>query len=161
MNRIQWLSALLFLIPTLAMASPMVSLEIEAEKQITRVTEAGEKETVYVPADNVAPGDEVRYRITYTNSGDSAARNVNVDNPIPEGTRYQSDSAWGGAERLFSIDNGATYKRPSSLTWQRRNNQGEQQQETASPEQYNAVRWVVEEIPAGTSGDVGFSVIVQ
>lgn len=155
------LIAFVSLLPMLAHAAPEVSLQIEAEEQVTRVAEDGSQAKTYVPAEDVKPGDRIRYTLRYRNSGDEAATDVNIDNPIPEGARYLPDSAWGGEQQLFSIDGGETFKRPGSLTWQRQTGDGEREQQTASPEQYDAVRWVVKEIPAGTSGEVGFSVVIE
>jgi len=153
------------LLLTLAMnafAAPQVSLEVTAEKDVTETNEQGEQVTRRVIAADTVPGDVLFYTIRYSNSGSEAARSVQVNNPIPDGTEYQANSAWGdGAEILFSIDGGASFKKPSSLTYQTTGRDGAQENRQAAPEQYNAIRWTIEEIAPGADGAAGFSVVVK
>ena len=145
-----------------ASAAPVIELDILAEKELVETSPEGQQIRRRVPAADAAPGELIFYTLRYSNSGDEPASNVRIDNPVPEGTAYQADSAWGeNAEILFSIDGGATYKGPANLTYETTNNQGRSEQRRAQPEQYNAVRWIVTEIPAGQQGSVGFSVVVQ
>jgi uncharacterized repeat protein (TIGR01451 family) len=146
----------------LAGAAPIIELNILAEKELVETSPEGEQVRRRVSAADAAPGEVIFYTLRYSNTGDEAARNVRIDNPVPDGTEYQADSAWGdNAEILFSIDGGTTYKGPANLTYETTNNQGRSEQRRAQPEQYNAVRWIVTEIPAGQQGSVGFSVVVQ
>ncbi|MCB1836489.1 MAG: DUF11 domain-containing protein [Alcanivoracaceae bacterium] len=146
----------------LAGAAPVIELNILAEKELVETSPEGEQVRRRVSAADAAPGEVIFYTLRYSNTGDEAARNVRIDNPVPDGTEYQADSAWGdNAEILFSIDGGTTYKGPANLTYETTNNQGRSEQRRAQPEQYNAVRWIVTEIPAGQQGSVGFSVVVQ
>ena len=146
----------------LASAAPVIELDILAEKEQVETSPEGQETRRRVPAADAAPGEVIFYTLRYNNSGDEAARNVRIDNPVPEGTEYQANSAWGdNSEILFSIDGGTTYKGPANLTYETTNNQGRSEQRRAQPEQYNAVRWIVTEIPAGQQGSVGFSVVVQ
>jgi uncharacterized repeat protein (TIGR01451 family) len=146
----------------LAGAAPVIELNILAEKELVETSPEGEQVRRRVSAADAAPGEVIFYTLRYSNTGDEAARNVRIDNPVPDGTEYQADSAWGdNSEILFSIDGGTTYKGPANLTYETTNNQGRSEQRRAQPEQYNAVRWIVTEIPAGQQGSVGFSVVVQ
>jgi uncharacterized repeat protein (TIGR01451 family) len=151
-----FLSSLL-LLSGIASAAPVLNMEIKAEREMTVTDDKGNTRTEKVTADTASPGDTVLYTLTYSNSGDEAAANVKIDNPIPEGNRYLPNSAWGeNSELFFSIDGGKTFKKASALTYQIEGNT-----RTAAPEQYNAVRWVVQSIPAGSSGRVGFSAVVE
>lgn len=153
--------ALLWAMTAVAVAAPQVSLQMTAEKEVVETGEEGEKVTRRVPAENAEPGQVVYYTIAYSNSGDEVARNVRLDNPVPEGAAYIADSAFGdGAEILFSVD-GEVFKKPTNLTYQIKGNDGKTEKRKVSPEQYTTIRWVVEEIPAGDSGTAGFAVRVK
>lgn len=144
-----------------AFAAPQVSLDIIAEKDVVEVNDKGEQITRRMEASDTVPGDVLFYTIRYSNSGDESARSVQLDNPVPAGTTYIDGSAWGdNADTSFSIDSGKTFKKPANLTYQITRD-GKQENRQAIPEQYNAIRWVINEIPAGAEGSTGFSVIVQ
>ena len=155
------LTTLLGLLPLAALAAPQITIEVVAEQEITEVDDNGQSVTRRVAASTTAPGDTLYYTIQFRNSGDEAARNVRIDNPIPDGTAFVSGSAWGdNSNILYSIDQGQTFKKASSLTYQVERN-GSVETRQASPEQYNAIRWTVQEIPAAGAGNVGFTVTVQ
>ncbi|MDF1820860.1 MAG: hypothetical protein P1U64_04775 [Alcanivoracaceae bacterium] len=141
------------------LAAPQVSMSILAEREIRTADENGQIRTRREPASTVAPGDTVHYTLSYSNSGDEAAVNVKLDNPIDPAQLYQAGSAWGdGAQILFSIDGGQTYKQPASLTWR---DTGTGKEQAAPPERYTNIRWVIPTIPAGSDGAVGFSATVK
>jgi uncharacterized repeat protein (TIGR01451 family) len=146
---------------TVAMAAPEVALDMTAERMVETTNEEGETVRERRPASEVEPGDVVYYTIQYSNSGDEPATNVEIDNPLPEGTSYVSDSAWGeGSRILFSIDDGQTFKEPASLTYTVEKD-GQKRARKADPEEYSHIRWVVDRIPADSSGEVGFEARVQ
>lgn len=143
-----------------AFARPDVSISIQAEKEIY-VTENGQPTVKRVDADNIYPGEVLIYTLRFANSGDESALNVVIDDPIPEATSYVPGSAFGeGSQILFSIDGGATFKRPSLLTYVVYLN-GREEQRIASADQYTHIRWVVQQIKAGEKGEVGFKVKVK
>ncbi len=148
------------LLPALALAAPQVELAITAEKEVT-VTENGEQVVKRLPAAEAAPGETVIFTISYANTGDEAATNVVLNDPIPEGAAYVPGSATEKGEVTFSIDGGETFKRPSLLTYETTNPDGSREKRTASPEQYTHVRWQLPEIPAGEEGEVSFRVQVR
>jgi uncharacterized repeat protein (TIGR01451 family) len=148
------------LLPALAWAAPKVELSIQAEKEVT-VTEDGKKVTKRVAAEEAAPGETIIFTITYANTGDEAATNVVVNNPLPQGTAYIPGSATEKGEVSFSIDGGETFKKPSLLTYEVTNPDGTKEKRTASPEQYTHVRWQLPSIPAGEKGEVSFRVKVK
>jgi uncharacterized repeat protein (TIGR01451 family) len=131
-----------------------VSINIKAEKEVTV-----NKITKKVAADKVNPGDVIFYTLSYVNSGNEAATNAVMDDPIPKGTVYLPGSAFGkDADISFSIDGGKAFKKPSLLTYEVKLPNGKIEKRTASPEQYTHVRWTVSVIPAHGSGQVGFQV---
>lgn len=146
----------------MSMAAPQIALQISAEKEVVEVDENGQQVTRRVAATETVPGDVLFYTISYSNTGDEAARNVQLDNPVPQATAYQANSAWGeNSEILFSIDGGKTFKKASNLTYQVTGNDGQTEDRQAAPEQYNSIRWIIEEVGVGAEGSSGFSVIVQ
>lgn len=156
------ISNLLFLIafsaiPASALSAPVVGIDTTVEKDAEVIDENGQASSVRVAAETVTPGEILYFTLTFSNSGDEAATNVKLDNPIPADAVFQPGSAWGeNTDILYSIDGGKSFKKAANLTYQVGN-----ETRTASPEQYNAIRWVVGEIPAGSSGSVGFSARVK
>lgn len=145
------------LISAEASARAQVSISIKAEKEVTV-----DKQTKRIVADKVEPGDVIFYTMSYVNSGDEAATNAVLDDPIPKGSLYVAGSAFGdGAEITFSIDGGKTFKKPSLLTYEVELPGAKIEKRTASPEQYTHIRWTISMIPAHGSGQVGFQVRVK
>ena len=152
----------LMLLAAASLAAPQITLEVIAEREVTEVNEQGQKVTRRVTATDTTPGDTLYYTLRYRNAGTDAARNVQIDNPIPDSTAYQPESAWGeGTDILFSIDEGKSFKKPANLSYEITERDGSTRKLQAKPEQYNAIRWTVTEIPPAAEGSVGFSVIVQ
>jgi uncharacterized repeat protein (TIGR01451 family) len=148
------------LLPAIAWAAPQVELSIDAEKEVT-VVEDSHQVTKRVPASEAAPGEAVIFTIHYENTGDEAATNVVINNPLPEGTAYVPGSATEKGEVTFSIDKGETFKKPSLLTYEVTTPQGNKEKRTASPERYTNVRWQLPEVAAGSSGEVHYRVRVK
>lgn len=96
-----------------------------------------------VPAATLQQGQEIFYTVRIRNSGNGAARDVEVVQRIPENTTYVADSAAGpGAEVSLSADGGATFGKEGQLTVT--------EQPTpvhtpltrpATPQDYTHVRW--------------------
>lgn len=142
-------------------AKPLVSVAITAEKEVTVVVK-GEKVKRRVPIKTIKPEEVIFYTLSYINSGDEAATNAVLDDPIPQGSAYIPGSATGaGAEIVFSIDGGKTFKKPTLLTYEVKNPNGSVDNRTASPEEYTHVRWIIDKIPAGAKGKVGFQVRIN
>jgi len=151
----------LLLLPMGAIAKPLVSVSITAEKEVT-VVKSGQKVTKKVAASKINPDDVIFYTLNYINSGDEAATNVVLDDPIPMGTVYLPGSAFGdGAEITFSIDSGKSFKKPSLLVYELKGANGAKEKRTASPEEYTHIRWIIGKIEAGTKGTVGFQVRIK
>lgn len=117
-------------------AAPDMSVQIVAEKDVVLTDEQGVETIERVPASDVLPGDEIFYTLAYRNDGTSDARDIRLDNPVPAGTRYVSESAWGEAADI-SLDTDTDTDQPA------------------------VIRWLLTEVPAGGSGAVGFSVRVE
>lgn len=154
------LSALM--LTNVLIAAPQVTLEVIAEKDIVEVDKKGKKTTKRVIAAETVPGDILFYTLRYENRGDETARNVQLDNPVPKGTIFQPNSAWGEkSDILFSIDEAKTFKKATNLTYEVKKPDGKVEKRQVEPEQYQAIRWVIAEIPVNAKGTAGFSIIVQ
>lgn len=73
----------------------------------TLMGEDGQLEQRLVEANGVAPGDELRYRISFTNTGLVPVEGgaVVITNPMPESTEYVPGSAGGeGVRILFTVE---------------------------------------------------------
>jgi uncharacterized repeat protein (TIGR01451 family) len=150
------------LMPVVAVANPLVSVRVVAEKEVTTVLKSGERVKKRVAVTKISPDDVIFYTVHYVNSGDTAATNAVVEDPIPSGTVYLPGSAYGdGAEITFSIDGGKTFKKPSLFTYEVTLPNGKTENRVASPEEYTTVRWVIDKIDAGAKGSVGFCVKVR
>ena len=155
------LIAILLIIPVSALASPEVSIKTVAEKEVIE-TVNGKQVKKRVAAKDANPGQKLIFTLNYKNKGNEKAVNVKIDNPIPEDTTYVVGSGIGkNSKMLFSIDGGKTYESPSLLKYEVTLNDGKKVKKQASPDQYTNVRWVINEIPPGKSGKVGFQVQVK
>ena len=149
------------LLPISAIAAPNIKLNVRAEVEVT-VEEDGKQIIKRVEAQEVEPGQEVIYTVSYNNNSDDGAFNVKLNNKVPDNTTYKTDSAWGQNSQIeFSIDRGATFKQASLLEYEVTNASGEKEKRTASPEKYTNIRWIVKEIPGNTQGEVGFRIKVN
>jgi len=149
------------LLPIGAVAKPLVSVSITAEKEVT-VVKSGQKTIKKIAATRIEPDDVIFYTMNYINSGDEAATGAVLDDPIPQGTVYLPGSAFGaGAEITFSIDGGKSFKKPSLLIYEVKNPNGSIDKRTASPEEYTHIRWIISRIDAGAKGAVGFQVRIK
>ena len=138
-------------------AKALVSVSMKAEKEVI-VNKVKQK----VDATTINSGEVIFYTLNYVNSGDEAATDAVLDDPIPQGTVYVDGSAFGKeADITFSIDGGKTFKKPTMLTYEMKTPDGKMEKRAASPYQYTNIRWKVKVVPAHGSGQVGFQVRVK
>jgi uncharacterized repeat protein (TIGR01451 family) len=153
-----FITVCLFL-PNSALAKPQITIDMTSEKEI--VETVGGKELIrLVRATEVEPGQVLIFTLKYPNKGDEKATNVVIKNPIPKDTVYVVGSASGDAP-MFSIDGGKSFKKPSLLTYELKNNDGKTINKSASPDQYTDIRWIVAEVIPGGTGKVSFRVKVN
>jgi len=125
------------------------------------VEKDGKKVEQRIEAKEVLPSDVLIYTLTYKNVGDEPAKDINIDDPIPNDTAYVVDSAYGpGSEITFSVDGGKTFNQPSLLSYEVDVN-GQKVKRNASPEQYTHIRWSIPEVGVGKSGVASFRVRVK
>ena len=147
--------------PSLAVADPNSQLHMTVAKQV-HVTEKGQKVTRWVEAKDIQPGQKLRYTVHYVNAGDQPATKVRIENPIPELTTYVADSAKGkGSTIVFSADGGKTWDPAGKVTYKAPLFGGGSEERKAGPDKYTNIRWLIDQIPAGATGDVSFIVTVK
>ena len=148
-------------LPALAWSGPQVKIAVSAEKEI-KSEEAGKLRIKRVKADTVEPGETVYYTLKYENQGDEKATDVVVNNPIPEGTVYLTESTYGDGSTIhYSIDNGQTFKKPEDLIVSYTTHDGKKMTRRAYASEYTHIQWVVGEVLSGSSGVLGFQVQVK
>lgn len=152
--------AITLLLPATVLAKPQVSVAIKAEKEVV-VTEEGKQVKKMVEAKEVLPGETILYSLDYSNTGDEAATDLVISDPLPEGTTFVAGSATEVGDLSFSIDGGKTYKKPTLLTYEVVMPDGSKEVRVASPELYTHVRWILPRIAAGGSGTIHFKVKVK
>lgn len=153
-------SCLLLTICAQTYAQPNMEVTAVAEKEVV-VVQYGRQVTRRIPAESIKSNEELIYTLRYHNSGAEKATAVALDNPVPRNTSYITDSAFGaGAIILFSLD-GKHFDKPSLLTYTTTDKNGKTEKHVASPDQFSHLRWVLNEVPAGASGQVGFRVKVK
>ncbi len=134
-----------------------VELKNAVEKVETFVNADGVAESRLVAADSVVPGDELRYTITFVNTGQQPVdeRSIVITNPIPQSTEYLDGSADGDAtDILFSVDDGASYAKPAELVVV-----DSGVESTAAAKDYTTIRWTFgPELKPGEEGSVVFNV---
>ena len=88
------------------------------------------------------PGDEIRYRLVFTNVTAGPVKNIQFVDPIPQGMVYVLGSATSDqrVHAEYSIDGGRTYAAQPMIGVVE---DGKQVQKHAPAEQYTHVRWTV------------------
>ncbi len=148
-------------LPMDAWAKPDVKVSMTAEKQVT-VVENGKTLVKRVTADTVESGQSLFYTLTVTNQGDEKAANVVLNNPLPEGTLYVANSAYGeGTKIVFSADGGQRYDLPHRLTVEVKQADGSVEKRIAAPEEYTHIRWTIAEVAPGTTVTLGYRTTVK
>ena len=154
------IALLLALSASTVFAAPKMAMDMKAEKDVV-VVESGKQIKKRIEAKSQVSGEVVIYTITYRNEGDQVATGVKFDNKVPEGTSYVANSAKGNADITFSIDDGKSYKKPEQLTYEIVNAKGVKETVVAPPEKYTDIRWVLPQVNAGSSGQIGYEVRIK
>jgi uncharacterized repeat protein (TIGR01451 family) len=141
-----------------AESSDPIKLEMVVRKEITVTDPNGAKKVELVDPKLVVPGDEVIYRINYTNVGKEPTTSVVVTNRIPEHMTYVRDSAGGDHTNvLFSVDGTAFAPRDRLQV-----KTPEGKLRPAHDEELTHVRWIVNaDVPPGQGGTVAYHARLQ
>lgn len=122
-----------------------IALSMRAEKEVP-VTIQGAVVPILKPVRKINVNDTILITIHYKNNETEDTYNINIDNPIPQGTHFVSGSGTGkNAIFLVSYDNGASYEEDIRIH--------------NTP--VTNVRWRFENMPAQAEGDLSFSLKVD
>lgn len=131
----------------------------------TFLGEDGQLERRLADPNDAAPGDELRYTITFTNTGvvPVEAGAIVITNPIPESTEYVPGSAGGeGARILFAADgerlgNGGADSEAAFAPFDALTLNDGGVERPASATEVRVVRWIyARPLAPGASGEVWF-----
>lgn len=144
-----------------ALAAPQASARVELVNEVHKVDryvdDKGRVQRRLVEPNQVVPGDELRYSVRFTNTGDDNvdAGSVVITNPIPGNTEYLEGTAAGDAANiLYSIDAGAQFGTPVSLRVEENGSEA-----PANASDYTTIRWVyAPSLAPGATGTVSFNV---
>lgn len=128
------------------------------ERVTVTVDAAGNETRAYAIAEEVSPGDEVRYSLAYTNTGSEGADAVNLIMPVPAAVTYIETSATGRADDLtFSADGGKTFATRAAL----KAYDGDQERFATSAD-ITHIKWAFSDpIAPAASGTVSFSAVLK
>jgi len=127
--------------PSIAMA------ELKSEMQAFVVSTDASGSEQYAPAEKVAPGQTIEYRLLHTNSFDNAIGGVAVVGPVPEGSELVVGQSSSDVSATFEVRGEFDPDQPgeewSTLPAQRIviEADGTRTVEAAKPEHFTAVRW--------------------
>jgi len=149
-------------------AAAEVRLSTSVERVERWITESGELEAKFSSAALVRAGDELRYFITFTNTGLAPVGPgvIVITNPIPESLEYVWDSAGGANVRVLHYASAAASESPDGSPDGRTFapldelvvTEGDMVRVAAAAE-VRAIRWIYQAfLPPGESGAVWFHV---
>lgn len=140
-----------------AFANGLVAEQV-VERALVSVDANGQSVKTYEIATEVAPGDEVRYRLAYQNAGDTAADAVSLVMPVPSEVTYLEASASGAdSEITYSADGGVSFVAREALMV----DEGSTAR-LATASEITHIRWAfAEPIVAASSGSVSFSAVLN
>lgn len=132
-------------------AAPSIALKAQVMVEQRRAATDGTTRIVPVRADRVTPGDAVIYTLTYRNTGDKAAADLVIANPVPANLLYAGASENSPAPEVSA--DGATFAPLAQLRVGGR---------AATNADVRAVRWrLAGPLPGGAEGTVAYRAILK
>jgi uncharacterized repeat protein (TIGR01451 family) len=138
-----------------------LGLKTTAQKEV-KIKQGGKTVTKRIPLDKAQPRDILVYTITYVNMGKTPIVDATIVDPIPTGTVYILDSAWGkDAEMTCSINGGQSFEKPPILLKFKKPD-GTEERKPALADRYTHIRWMIKKpVLPGHSGRVFLKVTVK
>lgn len=133
----------------MALAPSIAAAELKSEMAAYVVSTDATGAERYDAAQSVEPGQTIEYRLQHTNRFDNAIGGVVVTGPVPEGSRLMMERAASDVPGTFEVrgefDPDAPGEEWSTLPVRRVviAADGARVTETARPEHFTAVRWVL------------------
>ena len=104
------IAVFLFAAAQAAIAADKLVLSNEVFQEVEVTDSEGKKEMKQIPVSTAFPRAELIYVITYKNTGDKAAEDVVINNPLSKELLYKDQSGKGENAAFFvSVDGGKTY----------------------------------------------------
>ncbi len=127
-----------------AILRPEVKLTLGAEKRMISVDNKGGEVVSWETLEGsvtVQPGDVLRYTVDGANSGDVEATNLQITQPIPDGTTFEIGSVESltAAEVTYSIDGGETFVTTPTIEVEQPD--GTIETQPAPAEAYTHINW--------------------
>ncbi|MEC7289888.1 MAG: hypothetical protein VXW22_07360 [Pseudomonadota bacterium] len=127
------------------------------ERAVVTIDANGNESRTYETAEDVAPGDEVRYTLTYQNTGDAAAETVNLVMPVPSEVTYIEASATGNDNEISFSADGLTFAPRTALTI----GDGDQER-LVTADEITHIKWAfADPIAPETAGTISFSAVLK
>lgn len=147
-----------------ATEQPQVILNLAIAKKNIEATVDGQKQVTWQPLEDnaaVSPGDVLRYKIVGQNTGESAANNLAVTQPIPDQMTYKLNSASSEnqADITYSVDQGETFVAEPKIKISQED--GTVIERPAPPEAYTHVRWQFPAVTPESGATAMYEVQVQ
>ncbi|MPY66296.1 DUF11 domain-containing protein [Deinococcus sp. SDU3-2] len=158
---------LLLALPGLALAQGASPLVLDLAQSLIQTVQVDGKATEKRTPNytKVRPGDLLAQTVTARNVSARTLANVAVKLPVPAGHVYVAPdgSAAAGVRTEYSIDGGKTFapaplKKKITVT---ENGKAVTREVEVKPGEYQAVRWTIAALPAGTEKTLGFRVQVK
>jgi len=124
------------------------SEEVTSVLEVFRITVNEDGEEISVPSTEVAPGDLIEYRLTYTNKLDESITQLYPILPVPIGMEFKIESATPSLEGASLSNSGNTFQR-LPLTRQVRQPDGTTVTVEVPSREYRRLRWMVPSLDAG------------
>ena len=136
-----------------------IETRLDAEKKLITTNELGAEETRYVPFKLVTPGEEIRYRISYSNLGNEAATSISIQGKVPEEMSLIIESVETPlAKASFSVDQGLSFGPLESLIVKNEDNSTR----PARIDDIDTISWTLSSpLNPGETGEIYYSLILE
>lgn len=137
-------------VAAMAMLPSLAAAELKSEMEAYVVTTDTSGIEQYVAAVTVDPGQTIEYRLRHINGFDNAIGGVTVTGPVPEGSELLVEQSASDVPATLEVrgefDPDSAGEEWSMLPAQRIvvNADGSRTIETAQPEHFTAIRWVLQ-----------------
>lgn len=153
---------------TLFIGLPALAQELVVEQQVERVIviedEEGGLEMELLPAEEVKPGEQLFYSVTYSNPSEAPAKDVVLTLPVPSEVSLLEESAMAEYDQAsvdFSLDGGETYV-PREQLIAESGLKEIQPVNVTMPEEITHMRWTFNrEIGPKDSGKIFFAAVLK
>lgn len=125
------------------LAATASTAPVEAKLVGFKVVRDAKNKEVLSPADKVAPGDLLKYQVTYQNNGKSALKQLTATLPLPVGTTYIAGSA-APANAKASVDGKDFAAMPLKRLIKKAD--GKLEEQIIPLTEYRALRWDLGEL---------------